>query len=116
MLCQLKGSTGTLPFAGVDWQSDNILMLVEPCHWQGCHLKGCTGKVVISYARQSLPLAKLQWILDAPCNYAAGLPVEASGGTKYIAQAGLLRAEPEPGVLTGPASLFKYAPGIQTYV
>ena len=47
----------------------------------------------------------------------AGLPVEVSGGgggTKYIAQAGLLRAEPEPGVLTGPASLFKYGPGIQT--
>ena len=71
MLCQLQGSTGTLPFAGVDWQTDNVLMLVEPCHWQGCHLKGCTGKVVISYARQSLPLAKLQWILDTPCNYAA---------------------------------------------
>ena len=52
----------------------------------------------------------------------AGLPVveddgddgDGGGGTKYIAQAGLLRAEPEPGVLTGPASLFKYAPGIQT--
>ena len=45
----------------------------------------------------------------------AGLPVEAGTGTKYIAQAGLLRAEPEPGVLTGPASVFKYAPGIQKY-
>ena len=48
--------------------------------------------------------------------YHAGLAVEArGGGTKYIAQAGLLRAEPEPGVITGPASLFRYAPGIQKY-
>ena len=43
----------------------------------------------------------------------AGLSV--SSGTKYIAQAGVLRAEPEPGVLTGPASVFKFAPGIQKY-
>ena len=45
----------------------------------------------------------------------AGLPVEAGPGAKYIAQAGILRAEPEPGVLTGPASVFKYGPGIQKY-
>ena len=44
----------------------------------------------------------------------AGLPVKG-GGVKYIAQAGVLRAEPEPGVVTGPASIFKYGPGIQNY-
>ena len=48
--------------------------------------------------------------------YHAGLAVEAHSGPKYIAQAGLLRAEPEPGVLTGPAAVFKYAPGIQKYL
>ena len=73
MLCQLQGSTGTLPFAGFDWQTDYILVPLEPCHWQGCHLRGYTGKVVISYARQCMPLARLQWILDTPCNYASGI-------------------------------------------
>ena len=36
-------------------------------------------------------------------------------GTKYIAQAGLLRGEPEPGVVTGATSIFKYAPGLRNY-
>ena len=44
----------------------------------------------------------------------AGLPLVGSG-TKYIAQAGVLRGEPEPGVVTGPAAVFKYAPGIRNY-
>ena len=44
----------------------------------------------------------------------AGMPVKGDG-VKYIAQAGLLREEPEPGVLTGPLSIFKYAPGIRNY-
>ena len=43
--------------------------------------------------------------------YHAGLPV-LGDGVKYIAQTGLLRAEPERGVITGPASVFKYAPGL----
>jgi len=41
----------------------------------------------------------------------AGMPV-IGDGVKYIAQAGLLRGEPERGVLTGPASVFKYGPGL----
>jgi len=44
----------------------------------------------------------------------AGMPVVGSG-VKYIAQAGLLRGEPDPGVITGPVSIFKYAPGLKNY-
>ena len=44
----------------------------------------------------------------------AGMPLKGAG-TKYIAQAGVLRGEPEPGVVTGPTSVFKYAPGIRNY-
>jgi len=44
----------------------------------------------------------------------AGMPLQGPG-TKYIAQAGLLRGEPDPGVVTGPAAVFKYAPGIRNY-
>jgi len=44
----------------------------------------------------------------------AGMPVVGSG-VKYIAQAGLLRGEPDPGVITGPVSIFKYAPGLRNY-
>ena len=44
----------------------------------------------------------------------AGMPLKGPG-TKYIAQAGVLRGEPEPGVVTGPAAVFKYAPGIRNY-
>ena len=41
----------------------------------------------------------------------AGLPV--SSGEKWIAQAGLLRGEPQE--FLGPLSIFKYGPGLQTY-
>lgn len=44
----------------------------------------------------------------------AGMPLKGDG-VKYIVQAGLLRGEPAPGVVTGPASIFKYAPGIKNY-
>ena len=42
----------------------------------------------------------------------AGLPIKGDG-VKYIAQAGVLRGEPQPGVLTGPTATFKYAPGVE---
>merc|ERR1712106_246364 len=42
----------------------------------------------------------------------AGLPVEGSG-SKYIAQAGLLRAEPN--YVSGACAVFKYGPGLAPY-
>jgi len=42
----------------------------------------------------------------------AGLPVEGEG-VKYIAQAGLLRAEPQH--ISGPCAVFKYGPGLANF-
>ena len=47
--------------------------------------------------------------------YHAGLPVKGQG-VKYIAQAGLLRGEPELGVVMGPTSTFKYATGLDKLI
>ena len=42
----------------------------------------------------------------------AGLPVEGEGA-KYIAQAGVLRAEPS--YTAGASAIFKYGPGLAPY-
>ena len=42
----------------------------------------------------------------------AGLPVDGEGA-KYIAQAGLLRAEPN--YTAGASAIFKYGPGLAPY-
>ena len=42
----------------------------------------------------------------------AGLPVIGEG-VKYIAQAGLLRAEPQH--VSGPCAVFKYGPGLANF-
>ena len=49
------------------------------------------------------------------CNMTRVMCNVQGSGTKYIAQAGLLRGEPEPGVVTGATSIFKYAPGLRNY-
>ena len=42
----------------------------------------------------------------------AGLPVQEEG-KKYIAQAGLLRAEPDH--ISGASAVFKYGPGLANF-